>query len=192
MRNLGLVLVTILSLASCNPTEAGSGKQGSGSSQNFAQLISDVEAMPTYELSDDQKASLLFMWEEEKVARDVYITLGQTYGLKIFANISRSEQSHMDAVTSLIRKYNIPLNGSNDVGVFITQEFQDLYDELIARGMNSVVAALEVGRDIELLDIDDLQVQIQNATPDVALVYQKLLDGSYNHLSAFERNLSKY
>lgn len=190
MKNLALTLVTILSFAACNPTEAGGGKKGMGRSST--ELISQVDSLPTYELSDEQVESLLYMWEEEKIARDVYTTLGQTYGLRVFANISRSEQSHMDAVQSLIKKYDIPLVGSNEVGVFITQHFQDLYDELVARGLKSVVDALEVGRDIELLDIDDLTEEIKDATPDMALVYQKLLDGSYNHLSAFERNLAKY
>ena len=45
--------------------------------------------------------------EEEKLARDVYITLGEQWGLPIFASIAESEQRHMDAFGRLIDKYGL-------------------------------------------------------------------------------------
>jgi hypothetical protein len=41
--------------------------------------------------------ALRFMLEEEKLARDTYNYLFQTWGINQFKNISNSEQSHMDA-----------------------------------------------------------------------------------------------
>ncbi|MEB3765116.1 MAG: DUF2202 domain-containing protein, partial [Desulfurococcales archaeon] len=60
-----------------------------------------------YTLSQQEIDSILFMREEEKLARDVYLTLYDMYGLQIFQNIARSEQNHMDAVLTLIEKYNL-------------------------------------------------------------------------------------
>ena len=42
------------------------------------------------------------MREEEKLARDVYLTLYDIWGTPAFNNIASSEQTHMDAVLMLI------------------------------------------------------------------------------------------
>jgi hypothetical protein len=49
-------------------------------------------------LNDTETAHLVFMREEEKLARDTYITLNQTWGLRVFSNIASSEQTHMDTM----------------------------------------------------------------------------------------------
>jgi hypothetical protein len=51
--------------------------------------------------ANDQQA-LIYMREEEKLARDVYIVLGDKWGLRIFQNIAKSEQIHTDMVKNLI------------------------------------------------------------------------------------------
>ena len=48
-----------------------------------------------------------FMREEEKLAHDVYVTLYAQWGLPIFQNISQSEQTHTDAVKTLIDRYGL-------------------------------------------------------------------------------------
>jgi hypothetical protein len=45
----------------------------------------------------EEAASLQFMREEEKLAHDVYVTLYEQWGLRVFNNISRSEQQHTEA-----------------------------------------------------------------------------------------------
>lgn len=140
-------------------------------------------------LTDDEAAGLLFMREEEKVARDVYLTLYDEWGLRVFSNIASSEQQHMDAILTLINLYGLtdPV-GSNDVGVFTNPDLQALYDDLLAQGLESPAAAIEVGILIEQTDIADLQARL--ATTDnsnIERVYGNLLRGSQNHLAAFER-----
>ena len=49
----------------------------------------------------EEKAGLLFMRKEEKLARDVYLVLFDKWGLRVFENIAQSEQRHMDAVLYL-------------------------------------------------------------------------------------------
>ena len=140
-------------------------------------------------LTDEEIGSITYIREEEKLARDVYITLYEIYpAATIFETISESEQRHMDAIQSLIAKYELtdPVEGLS-VGKFYNQGFNDLYAELIAKGQLSYCDALEVGLTIENLDIDDIEIALNDVEArDVNRVLNNLLNGSYNHLNAFE------
>ena len=142
-------------------------------------------------LTQLEQDGLLFMREEEKLARDVYTALYESTSLPIFNNIAQSEQQHMNAVLGLLNTYGLadPAAG-NAAGVFTNTDLQSLYDQLIAQGSVSPIAALEVGVIIEETDIADLGVASGNTDKaDIARVYSNLLKGSQNHLSAFTNNL---
>mgnify|MGYP006121479931 CR=1 FL=1 len=134
---------------------------------------------------------LQYMVAEEKLAHDVYVTLGEEYGLRIFTNIARSETQHQSAVENLLDKYGIKNPTLNDkVGEFDDPKLQNLYDDLIAKGMQSLQDTLEVGVLVEETDIADLKEVIAGNEPAaVDRVMNRLLDASYNHLAAFERQL---
>jgi hypothetical protein len=139
------------------------------------------------DISEDEKEGLLFMREEEKLARDVYSMLHDKWGLTIFANISQSEQTHTEAVRTLLVKYDIVDPVSDDsVGKFVNTDLAKLYTDLIAEGQKSAVDALKVGALIEDLDIKDLQESIAKTdNDDIKLVYENLMKGSRNHLRSF-------
>ncbi len=166
----------------------------------FALLaVATVSAGPAYaqaganELTQDEILGLQFMLEEEKLARDVYLTLGEEWGLNVFQNISRAEQTHMDAVASLLQRYGVDAALSDGaIGTFENQDLQALFDQLTASGGQSVADALLAGVAIEEIDILDLQEQlteIENA--DIQRVYTSLLRGSGNHLRAFVSNVKR-
>lgn len=137
-------------------------------------------------LSDDEIGLLVFMREEEKMARDVYRAMYDKWRHPAFANIAVSEQRHMDAIKKLLDKYQIQDPAQSTVGVFADQGLQSLYDTLTAQGSNSLAEALVVGCTIEDLDIRDLYLAIDGAAhADLDVVFQHLLDGSMNHLRAF-------
>ena len=145
----------------------------------------------TVPLSDSERADLLFMREEEKLARDVYLELYAQWGLPVFRNIAAAEQAHMNAMGRLITRYGLtdPV-GNNPRGVFANLELQAMYDELIARGSQSAAEALRVGIAIEEADIADLQDALTEVSHnDIARVYGNLLNGSQRHLAAFGRYL---
>ena len=53
-------------------------------------------------------------------------------------------------------------------------------------GAISYCDALQVGIDIEVLDIEDIELALGNVEArDVNRVFNNLLNGSYNHLNAF-------
>ncbi len=145
-------------------------------------------------LSQTEKDGLVFMREEEKLARDVYRVLGAEYSLRVFSNIARAESTHMTAVKTLLDRYGVADPASPDVaGSFQDPQLQRLYDDLISRGDDSLAAALRVGIAIERLDISDLKARVaETKHSDVRRVYTNLLRGSQNHLRAFETLLARY
>lgn len=154
----------------------------------------DVTPIPvctiTGTVTEAEAENLLFMREEEKLARDVYSYLYLKYKLPVFNNISKSENLHLTAVLNLINGFKITDNSNNNPGEFTNQELKDLFVALKAKGDVSVTEALKVGVDIELKDINDLKDElavVQNAS--VKTVYTNLLAGSNAHLKAFTLNL---
>lgn len=165
------------------------------SSQAFAESAVIQQAMryETQELSAQEKEGLLLMREEEKLARDVYSALAQKWDLRIFTNIAKSEQEHMDMVLVLLERYEVedPV-GQDTPGSFRDASLQSLYEALVERGSASISAALQVGAEVEELDIADLMELMEvSDNPDIRLVYQNLMKGSRNHLRSFDRQLSQ-
>ena len=159
---------------------------------DFVSVRPAVADLPEQTISSDERAGLVFMREEEKLARDVYSVLFDKWGVQIFSNIAQSEQTHTEAVKTILTKYNIADPVTDDsVGVFKNSDLQKLYDDLTTRGLVSLEDALTVGAIIEDLDIADLQKQIaQTDNDDIKLVYENLMRGSRNHLRSFVSQLT--
>jgi hypothetical protein len=143
-------------------------------------------------LSDTEIAAMMYMREEEKLARDVYTALGERWQLPIFGNIAESEGRHTEAVRCLLAKYAVADPAADRAaGEFLNPELQALYTELVARGQTSANDALAVGATIEDLDIRDLNARraaVNNA--DILAVFDRLAKGSRNHLRAFTSQLA--
>jgi hypothetical protein len=209
---IALLLVTLTACGVANPAVAGaadsvtSATSTDDSRENVARVdvsgnagvdsvtLSDAPGpMLSDVLSDIEVEGLLYMREEEKLARDVYLTLYDKWGLRIFQNISGSEQTHMDAVKTVLDRYGLedPAAG-NEIGVFTDLTLQALYDQLVAEGNQSLADALRVGAAIEEIDILDLEERIaQTDKADIQQVYENLMMGSSNHLRAFVSNLER-
>jgi hypothetical protein len=143
-------------------------------------------------LSTDEIDGILFMREEEKLARDVYLQLDSLFPYNTFNNIAESEQKHTDAILRLIGFYelNDPAEGK-EIGEFENEELQHLHDFLMALGSMELDSALVVGAIIEETDILDIQ-ELKDSTDvkNIDQVYGNLLDGSEDHLRAFVKALS--
>ena len=144
-------------------------------------------ASAALQVEDVVADDLTYLREEEKLARDVYLTLGARWGLGIFANISESEQRHMDAVLKLLVSAGLPDPAAgNGVGVFSNPGIAALYEALVAKGLESPVEALVVGATIEDLDLNDLANDALDTQDERILsVYDELQKGSRNHLRSF-------
>lgn len=156
-------------------------------------MIDEINSIPLSDVNLEEEEELLFMREEEKLARDVYVFLFEKWNQKTFQNISKSENQHMNAIKILIDKYGLldPV-GNNPIGVFSNPDLQSLYNLLISQGSVSLVEGLKVGAAIEEIDILDLDKAITNTdNEDFKIVYENLRKGSENHLRAFVEVMGK-
>ncbi len=171
---LGLLsLVVIFTLDSCEKEDQNSSSDPVSSSLK----------------AEDQEA-LLFMLEEEKLARDTYQYLDSIYGLQQLANIASSEQKHMDAIVTLLDDYGISYT-ILPAGQFSDADLQAYFNLFKHDGQTSDTAALLIGATIEDLDIVDLQEYIDASDNNVLIdVFAKLQCGSRNHIRAFTSSLN--
>lgn len=142
-------------------------------------------------LTPEERRDLLFMAEEEKMARDVYRAMYRKWKLSQFNSIARSEEQHVASVVGLLQKYSIPdpVTGSEE-GRFQDPHITALYRDLISKGSQSSIAAMQVGGLIEEVDILDLENALQVARqPDIRQVYTRIQRGSFNHLRAYAHAL---
>jgi hypothetical protein len=190
---IGFLIVPTWAQGNGNGGGNGNGNgNGNGPKSGFGGGIAElIASLPYEEVNPEERAGLLYMYEEEKLARDVYLTLQEKWKAQIFQNIAQSEQRHMEAVRRLLEKYSLPLPVDHDtVGYFTNTELQNLYITLTSEGSVSLEKALWMGATIEDLDIFDLIRYLDEADNiDIRTVYQNLMKGSRNHLRAFARQL---
>ena len=175
----------------------------------------DISTLPSSTLTQELKDALAYMGNEERLAYDIYMNLYNYHSangdrVSQLQNIaSRSEQSHVGIVQSLVQKYDLTAADLDNVqngiadntvsfsdmpsGQYDIPAIQSLYDALYAKGTDSVQDALEVGCMVEVTDINDLDHYLSLAAAsnaeDVQAAFEVLRDGSYKHYWAFDKGL---
>ena len=185
---VALVLFTTFAFAGGDQNQnRHDGELGEGPTKQERIANPNEDALRVRQLEEYQEDIIYGIYEEEKLARDVYIMLGDMYPEEnTFANIQLSEQSHMDAVRNLCVKYGIIIpDVDQEVGEFNLDEMKILYTSFVNEGSDSKLAALEVGQKIEIMDIEDLAKASEDMPTDVQKVFINLMSGSINHLDAF-------
>jgi hypothetical protein len=177
-------LITSLTLSAA-PVFAGNAP--GGQAQASQPMVCPAVTTAAASISAEDAASLSFMREEEKLARDMYQALAVLWlESPVFANIVKSEQMHMDQMKCLLDAFSLADSASADAGKFNNADLQALYDSLSIRGVASLSDALRVGALIEETDIADLDKTIATTqVPEIKLVYGNLRKDSENHLRAF-------
>ena len=184
--NKALVLSVLLVLAVPAWSQRGL-RRGMQGVNNGGACLALINSTPKQALDATEAAGLGYMREEEKLAHDVYARLYAKWGLRIFDNISQSEERHFDAIKLLLERYGLQDPAAkNPTGVFQSEGLQTLYGDLIKQGESSLLSALRVGAAVEDLDIRDLEkATAATDNNDLKLVYQNLLRASQNHIRIF-------
>ncbi|MBN2866319.1 MAG: DUF2202 domain-containing protein [Thiotrichales bacterium] len=158
---------------------------------------------------------IAFSWNEEKMAKDLYLNLYsdlilQGSEIKSLTNVANnSETKHQESMRALLEKYDLEIS-SGDVlsgydgdalnaiasGEFSLTEVQDLYDRLWSHAIlhaNFAQGALEAACMVEVVDVNDLNASIEQAQAlgalELVVAFENLRSGSYNHYWAFNNAL---
>jgi hypothetical protein len=161
---------------------------------------SSAQATSVAELTDDQKYALAYMWNEEKLAKDIYLALYDTWEgdtLTLYNIATQSETRHIETVEGLVEAYDINITNLDDyndsyseaelraldAGEYAIAELQELYNTLYAEGNASEQEALQVGCKVEVKDIADLNesIAIAEGVDDLVGAFELLRLQSYQH-----------
>lgn len=146
-------------------------------------------------IPDTDKITLGQLREEEKLSRDLYQVLNSKWNHTVFRNISQAEAMHMDELKNLMDHYDVkdPVMETGDKrGKFVDEDFQRLYDSLVASGSTSLEQAFRAGALVEENGIQDLrEAKDLTEVKDLAAIYTYLIMASEQHLRAFSQNLKR-
>lgn len=132
---------------------------------------------------------MLFIWKEEKAARDLYESLYERTGLTLFLDLARSEQNHMDRIEALMERYGME-TPALERGVFDNQTLQNIYSDLLS--VSSDDDALRAAATFEEISIVDLERAMAGTdNREIIDVYSGLLAGSRKHLRSYVRDLNE-
>jgi len=146
-------------------------------------------------ITDSEKAAIIFVVQEEKVAHDFYAAMYELHGITPFRSISKSEGLHMDKAKNLIDHFGIedPNTEYYDTpGKFKTLKFQAMYDDLVRGGSKSIQDALIESAKFEELDIVDIEKLVSTVQNEyIKSTFGSLTGISKDHLKAIVRELSE-
>ena len=158
------------------------------------EIFKDTSSDITTVLTEGQKDMLFFIYQEEKVARDVYIALGKIYkNENIFTLVQISKQVRIDFVRDLCDTYGVETSHIDEdaVGKFELPVMQILYDVCTEEGGRSLLDAYKMAELIEVTDIDDLEQASIGMPDDVVSVYKNLREKSLRRLNSFQTAIAK-
>ncbi|WP_237702461.1 ferritin-like domain-containing protein [Opitutus terrae] len=174
--------------AGTGPAQRRGGGAGLCQQQGTCPLTTITPVVPT----TLPGAELIYAVEEERVARDLYLTAAERWSLRVFERIARSEAQHEAAVTQLAGSVAVTLPVAAR-GVYATPELQKLYTDSLVLVNESEVAALRVGALVEESDIAELRRLAGVATDDgTRAVLAHMEQASTRHLNAFVRSLARF
>jgi len=181
--------------------------------QNFKNYMADINEDPNLllepidkNLTDEQKYALAYMWNDEKMANNLYLALNKSTPNQTLYNIAtNAETRHESMVENLAKVYDVNITNLKNYGThfdetalekyssgkFFIPKVQETYNALYEKGSQSLTDALQVGCMVEVTDIDDLDkyLEIVKDKPDIVNVFESLRNGSYNHYWAFDEAL---
>ena len=105
---------------------------------NFSVPTSDA-------LTENDKAGLIKLREEEKLAFEVYSFLDEMWDHHVFNNIKQSEARHGELLKGLLDQFSIKDPYIATKGQYANTQMQKLYQDLTTKGSKSLITASTIG-----------------------------------------------
>jgi hypothetical protein len=118
--------------------------------------------------------------EDENFAKTEYEKIMKTFDInRPFSNIKRAEETHMELLQPLIKKYNVSYEKLEEKDLVVPKTLKETFE-------------IGVQAEIDNIAMYERFLKEEKLPSDVREVFIYLRDGSKNHLRAFERQLKKY
>ncbi len=158
-------------------------------------VFDEIDALPYEPPSALQSDGLRFVAGQDKLARDLFLVLYESWGDPVFLDLYEAEGTHVDAVDWLLDKYGLgDPNRALGFGSFADSDLQWLFDDWSLYGAERFTQALTVGAMLAEFSIDELDYQLGALLDswDAEFLYDALLLASRNHLRLFVWWLARY
>jgi hypothetical protein len=152
--------------------------------------ISIIPAFSTEKLSS--RALFQKLYEEEKMAYDIYGEFYERWSLGIFNTIQQREARHVWCVERIMDNYGYKYDPVTEPGYYRDKETQKIYDELTVKGCISDLAALEAGAYIKEKFIYQLRERIRYQEDEYVVKVIFLMESAaQDHFRAFVKSIRK-
>jgi hypothetical protein len=161
---------------------AKAGEAGAAAPGLERTLTSRAEGSGALTLAD--RETVLFVREQEKLARDVYAALSQTWRLDVFNTMIGSEEIHSDTLRTLLARHKLSDPSLRLApGEFTQSDLKLLHDRLIARGKLSPLEALKACASIEEMEITGIGERLALAqAEDIQRTLEIIVQSDRHHL----------
>lgn len=144
------------------------------------------------QLTEDDQNSLVYLYEEDKLAHDFYVAMEKEWGHHAYTNIIKAEAQHMSMIKEEAERLGVDRISILEEGKFVNEDLQSLYDDFLVKGKVSLIEAFKTSAFIEETDINDLELKkAQTDVESLKELYGNLISASENHLTAFVKKIKK-
>lgn len=138
----------------------------------------------------DDKALLLKLYSEEKMAYDLYGEFYERWQLNVFSDVQQREARHVWCVEVIMNKYSAAVSAGKKKILYHDKETEDLYNELSVKGCISDLSALEAAAYLKEKFISDLRTRALNINDGYLLKVIFLLEkAAKSHFQAFVKSI---
>lgn len=138
----------------------------------------------------NDKALLLKLYSEEKMAYDLYGEFYERWQLNVFSDVQQREARHVWCVEVIMNKYSAAVSAGDKKILYHDKETENLYNELSVKGCISDLSALEAAAYLKEKFISDLRTRALNVNDGYLLKVIFLLEkAAQSHFKAFVKSI---
>ena len=138
----------------------------------------------------DNRDLFLKLYQEEKMAYDLYGEFYERWSLSVFNTVQQREAKHVWCVERIMDNYGYKYRTNKNTGLYQDKEIQKIYDEFTVKGCISDLAALEAAAYIKEKHIASLRERIRYQEDGyVVKVIFLMENAAQSHLKAFVNSI---
>lgn len=165
-----------------------------GQAQSRKEDLERIVRMEGESLDDRERATMRYMLQVHKMARDVYLQYFDLWKVGIFSELAHEKQLNMDAMLELMSKYDLPPQVKpEEFGQFPDRKFSKQYSNFLQTGRLSMFEALRAAGTIENLCLFDASNRMDRTdNRDLRRAYGLFMQEARDNLQRIKKVLNLY